>query len=140
MRPRYCRSADARMRMQNALLAAVFQTLDSAIHRIKIYPMDSVIGLPNTYPLDSTIQRLNNRGLLVYTCQQVVINASQFSREQMRLVFIYRRLVLSSTPFGKRDNLKLLDSIVTMKTLVGKKYYSFRRRFAKTRGAVMTKL
>ena len=52
----------------------------------------------------------------------------------MRLVFIYRRLVLSSTHFGKRDNLKLLDSIVTGKTLVGRKYYSSRRRFAKTRG------
>ena len=33
--------------------AAVVQTLDSAIHRIKIYPVDSVIGFPNTYPLDS---------------------------------------------------------------------------------------
>ena len=53
-------------------------------------------------------------------------------------VFIYRRLVLSSTYFGKRDNLKLLDSIVTMKTLVGRKYYSSRRRFAETRGAIRT--
>ena len=43
----------------------------------------------------------------------------------MRLEFIYRRLVLSSTNFGKRNNLKLLDSIVTVKTLVGGKYYSF---------------
>ena len=42
-------------------LAAVVQTLDSAIHRIKIYPMDSAIGFRNTYPLDSAIQRLNNR-------------------------------------------------------------------------------
>ena len=33
--------------------AAVVQTLDSAIHRIKIYPVDSAIGFPNTYPLDS---------------------------------------------------------------------------------------
>ena len=49
-----------------------------------------------------------------------------------RLVFIYCRLVLSSTHFGKRDNLELLDSIVTVKTLVGRKYYSFRRPFAKT--------
>ena len=36
-------------------LAAVVQTLDSAIHRIKIYPMDSAIGFPNTYPLDSDL-------------------------------------------------------------------------------------
>ena len=42
----------------------------------------------------------------------------------MRLEFIYRRLVLSSTNFGKRNNLKLVDSIVTVKTLVGGKYYS----------------
>ena len=33
--------------------AAVVQTLDSAIHRIKIYLVDSAIGFPNTYPLDS---------------------------------------------------------------------------------------
>ena len=36
-------------------LAAVVQTLDSAINRIKIYPMDSTIGFPNTYPLDSDL-------------------------------------------------------------------------------------
>ena len=36
-------------------LAAVVQTLDSAIHRIKIYPMDSTIGFPNTYPMDSDL-------------------------------------------------------------------------------------
>ena len=37
------------------VLAAVVQTLDSAIHRIKIYPMDSTVGFPNTYPLDSDL-------------------------------------------------------------------------------------
>ena len=36
-------------------LAPVVQTLDSAIHRIKIYPLDNAIGFPNTYPLDSDI-------------------------------------------------------------------------------------
>ena len=59
----------------------------------------------------------------------------------MRLEFIYRRLVLSSTNFGKRNNLKLLDSIVTVKTLVGGKYYSFPPPppcFAKTQGAIRT--
>ena len=35
--------------------APVVQTLDSAIHRIKIYPMDNAIGFPNTYPLDSDL-------------------------------------------------------------------------------------
>ena len=39
------------------VLAAVVQTLDSAIHRITIYPMDSAIGFPNTHPVDSAIQR-----------------------------------------------------------------------------------
>ena len=35
--------------------ATVVQTLDSAIHRIKIYPMDSTIGFPNSYLLDSDL-------------------------------------------------------------------------------------
>ena len=35
--------------------AAVVQTLDSGIHKIKIYPLDSAIGFPNTYPLDSDL-------------------------------------------------------------------------------------
>ena len=57
----------------------------------------------------------------------------------MRLEFIYRRLVLSSTNFGKRNNLKLLDSIVTVNTLVGGKYYfPPPPRFAKTQGAIRT--
>ena len=47
-------------------LAVVVQTLDSAIHRITIYPVDSAIGFPNTYPLDSAIQRLNNRGQMLH--------------------------------------------------------------------------
>ena len=34
------------------MLAQVVQTLDCAIHRIKINPVDSTIGFPNTYPLD----------------------------------------------------------------------------------------
>ena len=37
------------------ILAPVVQTLDSAIHRIKTYPMDNAIGFPNTYPLDSDL-------------------------------------------------------------------------------------
>ena len=46
----------------------VVQTLDSAIHRIKIYPMDSaisliLIGWIVIYPVDNAIQRLNNRVL-----------------------------------------------------------------------------
>ena len=36
-------------------LAPVVQTLDSAIHQIKIYPADNAIGFPNTYPLDSDL-------------------------------------------------------------------------------------
>ena len=35
--------------------APVVQTLDSAIHRIKIYLVDNAIGFPNTYPLDSDL-------------------------------------------------------------------------------------
>ena len=29
--------------------------LDSAIHRIKLYPVDIAISFPNTYPLDSDL-------------------------------------------------------------------------------------
>ena len=37
--------------------APVVQKLDSAIHRINLYPLaiDSIIGFPNTYPLDSDL-------------------------------------------------------------------------------------
>ena len=42
----------------------VVQTLDSAIHLIKIYSVDNAIGFPNTYLVDSAIQRLNNQGLV----------------------------------------------------------------------------
>jgi len=36
-------------------LAPVVQKLDSAIHRINLYPADNAIGFPNTYPLDSDL-------------------------------------------------------------------------------------
>ena len=35
--------------------APVVQKVDSAIHRINLYPVDSAIGFPNTYPLDSDL-------------------------------------------------------------------------------------
>ena len=35
--------------------APVVQRVDSAIHRIKIYPVDNAIGFPNTYLLDSDL-------------------------------------------------------------------------------------
>ena len=35
--------------------APIVQTLDSAIHRIKIYLVDNAIGFPKTYPLDSDL-------------------------------------------------------------------------------------
>ena len=37
-----------------------------------------------------------------------------------------------------KENLKLLDVIVTVKALVGRKYYSYRRHFAKTQGTIRT--
>ena len=40
---------------ESTFQVAVVQTLDSAIYRIKIYPMDSTIGFPNTYPLDTDL-------------------------------------------------------------------------------------
>ena len=36
-------------------LAAVIQWLDSAIHRLKIYPVDNAAGFPSTYWLDSDL-------------------------------------------------------------------------------------
>ena len=40
--------------LQNGL-ASVVQRLDSAIHRITLYPVDSAISFPNTYPLDNDL-------------------------------------------------------------------------------------
>ena len=37
------------------ITAPVVQTLDSAIHRLKIYPVDHATGFPNVYPLDSDL-------------------------------------------------------------------------------------
>ena len=34
----------------NIRLVPVVQKLDSAIHRINLYPLDNAIGFPNTYP------------------------------------------------------------------------------------------
>ena len=51
-------------------MALVVQTLDSTIHRIKIYSVDNVISSPILihwiviHPVDTGIQRLNNRGLV----------------------------------------------------------------------------
>ena len=35
--------------------APVVQKVDSATHRINLYPKDSAIGFPNTYPLDGDL-------------------------------------------------------------------------------------
>ena len=75
--------------------------------------------------------------LLVYTFHQVVINASQFSWEQWGLCLFTAVWFSAECTLGK-ENLKLLDAIVTVKTLVGRKYYSSRRHFAKTQGAIRT--
>ena len=42
-------------RVKDKELVPVVQTLDSAIHQIKIYPADNAIGFPNTYPLGSDL-------------------------------------------------------------------------------------
>ena len=33
-------------------MGPVVQKVESAIHRINLFPVDSAIGFPNTYPLD----------------------------------------------------------------------------------------
>ena len=45
----------ATQRLNNRGQAPVVQNLDSAIHRISLYPVDSAIGFPNTYPMDSDL-------------------------------------------------------------------------------------
>ena len=37
--------------------AQVVQKLDSAIHRINLYPVDNAICFPNTYQVDSDLSR-----------------------------------------------------------------------------------
>ena len=49
------RSVTAVYTSQSSFQAPVVQTLDSDIHRIKIYLIDNAIGFPNTYPLDSDL-------------------------------------------------------------------------------------
>ena len=44
-----------------ARLAPVFQTMDSAIQGINLYPRDSAIGFPNTFPLNSDLS-VNSAG------------------------------------------------------------------------------
>ena len=39
----------------NTVQALVVQKLDSAVHRINLYPADSIIDFRNTYPLDSDL-------------------------------------------------------------------------------------
>ena len=45
----------AREKGGGARLAPVFQTVDSAIQGINLYPRDSAIGFPDTYPLNSDL-------------------------------------------------------------------------------------
>ena len=47
-------------------LALVVQRLDSAIHRIKLYPMNNAICFAITYPLDSIICSLYNWALVLF--------------------------------------------------------------------------
>ena len=47
--------SSSNLNMCQAVLASVVQRLDSAIHRINLYPVDSAISFPNTYPLDSDL-------------------------------------------------------------------------------------
>ena len=41
--------------VQHDQQAPVVQKVDSAIHRINLYPVDSAIGFPDTYPLDNDL-------------------------------------------------------------------------------------
>ena len=41
-------------------------TLDSAIHRIKIYPVANAIGFPNTYSLDSDLSGNLRSGVILF--------------------------------------------------------------------------
>ena len=45
----------AREKGGGARLAPVFQTMDSAIQGINLYPRDSAIGFPDTFPLNSDL-------------------------------------------------------------------------------------
>ena len=69
--------------------------------------------------------------LLVYTCHQVVINASQFTfRENNEAWFIYCcRLVRSSTHFGKRDWLDNDGEDSSLKKSLSLLFYSQSKSF-----------
>ena len=60
--------------------------------------------------------------LPVYNCHQVVINASQFDFRENNEAFVYLLPTgLQQHALGKRENIKLFDLIMTVKTLVGGK-------------------
>ena len=43
-------------KLDNAIYQApVVEALDSAIHRVRIYPLDSAIGFSHTYPMNSDL-------------------------------------------------------------------------------------
>ena len=42
-------------RLNESSLASFVQKVDSAIHRINLYPMDNATDFPNTYPLDNDL-------------------------------------------------------------------------------------
>ena len=52
---RLCLSRTRAPRTADHHLAPVVQKLDSAIHRINLYPVDNAIDFQNTYPLDSDL-------------------------------------------------------------------------------------
>ena len=51
------RESECRLKLTDRVnvLAPVVQKVDSAIHRINLYPVDSAIGFPNSYALDSDL-------------------------------------------------------------------------------------
>ena len=70
--------------------------------------------------------------LLVYTCHQVVITASQFSPEQRGKCLLTAEWFSAARTLGN----EIIENYLPSMTLVGRKYYPSRRRLAKTRDAI----
>ena len=68
--------------------------MDSAIHRINLYPLDSAIGFPNTYPLDSGVPG----GLRYPTFEKLMRGLEKGTQDHLNLLVIGIFICLQRQP------------------------------------------
>ena len=77
-------------------MAPVVQKVDSAIHRINLYPVDSAIGFPNTSPLNSVLsdgqrdtafEQLGSEEKKEYSCKNFDVKSKSFEMYLMQVSY-----------------------------------------------------